>query len=157
MISSHSGGFVISTILTTISQQSAYIADEPRFYDESRLKGIGTELIRAEGISSDLILNVIQFHINNEKTIGPGSAKYQLTFHLEENNILQNSIRYYTGLNLQVFGEYDAAWTLFFKNQHSFIDSNLADTLFYTAEESEGSSQTFMLSFSSFNTDLEVM
>jgi len=140
-------------VLSTVSQ-SGSVTDEPEIYDETRLEGIGTELVQIEGVASDFIMNIVQFLIDGEVTIGPGGGHHRFNIKLLENEVLENSIEYYSTLKMQVFGDEGSVWRRYFTSFQGFEDY-FGDTIQYKTGDT--TSNTFMLALSKFSLDVEVL
>ena len=141
--------------IISIQQNSEYITDVPKIYDEYRIEGIGTELSMIEGVSSDFIMDIFQFNFEDRKSIS-AAADCRFNIRFKEGKVLENCQQYYNSLRLQILGSRSNVWSQFFQSDHDFVEiPYYEDTIGYSPSMGEGS-RTFMLAYAVFDVDMEV-
>ena len=132
-------------------QQSGFIAKNPKFYDESRAEGIGTELVHIQGTTKDFVIHVVQLKGPQQTTSFMGTP-IGLKCTLLASTVVEPSVIYQNRLRIQLFGDTAQIWRDFLINNHGFsVEKYYPENIIYGS--SYGS--TLMLARSVFQLEFK--
>ncbi len=134
-------------------QQSGSIVKNPKFYDESRAEGIGTELVHIQGTTKDFVIHVVQFKGPQQATSFMGTP-IGLKCTLLASTVVEPSVNYQNRLRIQLFGDTAQIWRDFLINNHGFsVEKYYPENIIYSYGSYYGS--TLMLARSVFQLEFK--